>query len=152
VRLRAGRHVRGVARRKRQSGSPGATSAGGAYVLQRGIAATKSRFFATLRCAPTAAGHVILIPPCEKRICFFSRRAMKLAPSATASLARDLRVWPVRLFNRQSKGLTIFVCPNLQSAIFNRQSPILWGRLGNRPCDKRAPTKKSKKILDSPFC
>jgi len=81
-----------------------------------------------------------------------SRAARKFTSSSTASLARDLRVWPVRLFNRQSKGLTIFVCPNLQSAIFNRQSPILWGRLGNRPCDKRAPTKKSKKILDSPFC
>jgi hypothetical protein len=40
--------------------------------IQRGIAATKSRFFATLRSAPAAAGHVILSE--AKDLLFFAPR------------------------------------------------------------------------------
>jgi len=49
-----------------------------------GILLPAPDFFAALRSAPAAAGHVILIPPRGRRICSSSRRALKLATSATA--------------------------------------------------------------------
>ncbi len=64
-------------------------------------------------------------------------------------------LWRSLIINRISAvaASSRFNQPRQAVAITNHQAPILWGRFGFPPHDKRSPPqKKAKKNLDSPSC